>query len=371
MKILLMGDASGCHATLARALQAMGHDVTVASTGNYWMNTRRNIDIGRREGKLGGAILWLRLNTILASSLRGYDVVSLAGCGFLDLRPKRILKMFNRLKSKNGAIFLTDLATSTPFVELCTDSRRQIPYSEWRNPDGTATKYSQIADDIYRAWTGPLAPMCEAIYSNVDGVVSVLYEYHLAAQRIVEPSRLAYGGIPIDTASIKYADNILRDGKVRLFMGMHRARALEKGSDRLSWIVNEVIRREPGRFVFDYVENRPIDEYLRLLGAANIVFDQFYSLTPATNALQAMAMGKVAVSGGEESYYDFIGEKDLRPIINPIPGREEDVVRQILAIGDDPSLLTSMGRQGRELTERHNDAMVVAKRFIDFWQSRL
>lgn len=371
MKILLMGDASGCHATLARALRTMGHDVTVASTGNYWMNTRRNIDIGRREGKLGGAILWLRLNTTLAPLLKGYDVVSLAGCGFLDLRPKRILNIFNKLKANNGAVFLTDLATSTPFVELCTDPRRQIPYSEWRNPDGTPTKYSRVADDIYRAWTGPLAPMCEAIYNNVDGVVSVLYEYHLAAQRIVEPSRLAYGGIPIAVDAIRYADNTATDGKVRLFMGMHRDRALEKGSDCLTWIVNEVIRREPQRFAFDYVENLPIDEYLRLLGGANIIFDQYYSLTPATNALQAMAMGKVVVSGGEESYYDFIGEKDLRPIVNPVPGREEDVVRQILAIGDDPMLLASLGREGRKLVERHNDAAVVAKRFLDFWQSRL
>jgi len=366
-----MGDASGYHATLGGALRRLGHDVTVASAGNYWMGTPRDIDIGRRPGRLGGALLWIRLNTTLASRLSGYDVVSLAGCGFVDLRPERIESIFKKLRSKNGSIFLTDLATSTPFVELCTDSRRQIPYSEWRNPDGTPTGYSKGADAICRAWKGVLAPMCELIYNNVDGVVTALYEYHLSALRVVPPAKLAYGGIPIDIDAIKFEENRFDNSRLRLFMGMHRARALEKGSDHLEWVAKEVIKRDPEHFTFAYVENLPFDVYIRHLRKSDIVFDQLYSLTPATNALQAMASGKVVVSGGEEDYYNFIGEKELRPIINPVPGCESEVVNQLLTLANDRDRLMEMSRQGRALVERHNDSMVVARRFLKFWQSRL
>lgn len=366
-----MGDASGYHATLGGALRRLGHDVTVASAGNYWMGTPCDIDVGRRPGRLGGALLWLRLNTSLASRLSGYDVVSLAGCDFLDLRPERIEAIFKKLRSKNGGIFLTDLATSTPFVELCTDSRRQIPYSEWRNPDGTPTGYSKGAAAICQAWKGELAPMCELIYNNVDGVVTALYEYHLSALRVVPPEKLAYGGIPIDIDAIKFEENRFDNSRLRLFMGMHRARALEKGSDHLEWIAKEVIKRDSEHFTFDYVENLPFDVYIRRLRKADIVLDQLYSLTPATNALQAMASGKVVVSGGEEDYYNFIGEKELRPIINSVPGCEGEVVKQLLTFANDRDRLIELSRQGRALVERHNDSMIVARRFLDFWESRL
>ncbi len=70
MKILLLGDASNYHATLAHALRLEGHDVTLASSGSGWMRTHRDIDISRKNGKLGGAILWARLNTVLLQAKR-------------------------------------------------------------------------------------------------------------------------------------------------------------------------------------------------------------------------------------------------------------------------------------------------------------
>ena len=39
MKILLLGEASNLHWTLAEGLRTLGHDVTVASGGSGWMIT--------------------------------------------------------------------------------------------------------------------------------------------------------------------------------------------------------------------------------------------------------------------------------------------------------------------------------------------
>lgn len=102
MKVLLMGDASAYHATLAGGLAALGHDVTVASDGSRWMQTARNIDLSRRQGKTGGALLWLRLATTLRNRLKGYDVVQLCSPGFLHLKPIRLQKKLSRLKKDNG-----------------------------------------------------------------------------------------------------------------------------------------------------------------------------------------------------------------------------------------------------------------------------
>ena len=41
MKILLLGEYSNVHNTLADGLRALGHEVTVASNGDFWKNYPR------------------------------------------------------------------------------------------------------------------------------------------------------------------------------------------------------------------------------------------------------------------------------------------------------------------------------------------
>ena len=48
MRILLIGEYSNVHNTLAKGLQALGHDCVVASDGDHWKNYPRDIDL-RRE----------------------------------------------------------------------------------------------------------------------------------------------------------------------------------------------------------------------------------------------------------------------------------------------------------------------------------
>lgn len=45
MKILLMGEYSNVHATLAEGLHKLGHHVTVLSNGDFWKNYPRDIDL--------------------------------------------------------------------------------------------------------------------------------------------------------------------------------------------------------------------------------------------------------------------------------------------------------------------------------------
>ena len=105
-KILLLGDYSNCHRTLATGLRRLGCDVTQASAGCSWMNIDRQVDISRRPGKLGGMRLYGRLLWgDLRHLLRGFDVVALHDLNFVELRPERLRPLFRRLKERNGACF--------------------------------------------------------------------------------------------------------------------------------------------------------------------------------------------------------------------------------------------------------------------------
>ena len=60
MKILLIGEYSNVHATLAEGLRALGHKVMVLSNGDFWKDYPRDIDLVRTPGKLGGIRYWLK-----------------------------------------------------------------------------------------------------------------------------------------------------------------------------------------------------------------------------------------------------------------------------------------------------------------------
>lgn len=365
MKILLAGDYSNYHRALSLALRHMGHEVTVASDGSRWMNTARDIDTSRPfRNKVGGLLLWVKLNTLLRSRLEGYDIVQINSPGFASLQPCRLRQLFDRLLARNGAVYLTAMGTDTYYIDFCLSGA--LRYTEWQIGDRPSPLALAQPDEL-RRWQAPaLTDYTRYVYEHVRGVVSALYEYNESCRRVVDSSRLAYAGIPIDTDSFTMAHGDEIPSRVKLFLGVHRDRMVEKGTDRMWAAARRVAERHPDKCELVFVENRPYREYVELMRSSHVVLDQLYSYTPATNALLAMAQGLVVVSGAEPEYYDFIGEKENHPIVNAIPD-DEKLEAQLEELVLHPERLPEQARRSREFVVKHNRDEVVARRFLDFW----
>ncbi len=369
-KILLLGDYSNCHRTLATGLRRLGCDVTQASAGCSWMNIDRQVDISRRPGKLGGMRLYGRLLWgDLRHLLRGFDVVALHDLNFVELRPERLRPLFRRLKERNGSVFLTAMSTDIAFLDMLEADDSPLRYSEWF-VDGRPARHMLANRKEWDAWhREPLAGYQLEALDSLDGAVSVLYEYQLAMERALGTDRAAYGGIPVDTSLFDPVTLPDRPEKVKLFLGRDRNRKLLKGSDLLETAAERVVRELDGRAELVIVENRPYAEFVELLKGAHVVLDQIYSYTPATTALMAMAYGLNAVSGAEPEFYDFIGEHDNRPVINA-PIELDELTETLRRVVLDPESIAERGRRSREFVMKHNDVDVVARRFLDFWLSK-
>ncbi|MBR5744360.1 MAG: glycosyltransferase family 1 protein [Muribaculaceae bacterium] len=366
MRILLMGDASNYHHALSVALRGMGHEVVVASNGSRWMQTDRDIDISRPVGgKIGGALLWAKL---LANRRRfaGFDVVQIVNPVFVELRPDRVARFFDFLRQNNSRVFLTALGDDTPYIQLCDDTAA-LAYNEWRNPDGSPTPLALSSRHIHDTWLAdPLRSHCEKIYREIDGAATALYEYDLACRRVLSDDKVAYVGIPVDAKSVVPAHGDAVPERLRMFIGIQRGRMEEKGTDRLLAAARRVAELHPDKCELVVVENHPYAEYVELMRSSHVLLDQIYSYTPATNALLAMAAGLVAVSGGEEAYYDFIGERENHPIVNAVPD-DDALVATLTRLVENRDAFPEMSRRSREFVLRHNDSTVVAERFINFW----
>ena len=366
MKILLVGDASNYHNTLATGLRKLGHEVVVASSGMLWQNTSRDIDLRRGNTRLSGAWLWARLNTTLARRLSGFDIVQIVNPVFVDLKPHRVASVFRRLRRSNGAVYLTALGTDTAYVQTCLAPDNPLRFSEWA-VDGQLTPFSLSAEAAkQRMWLDkPLRGLCEMIYENIDGAITALYEYHAVMQRYLPPEKLAYGGIPIDTSAILY-DVPPRNPRLKAILPYPKERRIEKGTDILFDIFNGIEGVD-----LETVAGLSFDIFLNRLRDSDVVIDQLYAHTPATTALLAMAMGKTVVTGASDDFERFIGEKVPAYNINPHDTTSaRKAVAELAAMAPDErqELMASTGRRARSFVERHNDATVVARRFVDFWQ---
>lgn len=367
-KILLVADYSNFHATLAKGLRKLGCDVTLVSDGGSFMKCERDIDISRRyNGKLGGLLHASNLYLSTLSKMRGFDIVSFRDPQFLNLRPERIQWFFNRIVSSNKSCFLSYLSTDVKFLDMLEAPDSPIRYSEWfieGKPNRLLTEERWRWD----AWHNRgMKKLNNLFYSKIKGVVTALYEYHCAAEKVFPADKIAYGGIPIDMEDIEL-QIIGRPKKVRLFMARDIRRKLEKGNDYIETAARNIVSRHPDKAELVLLENVPRKQYFEIMRSCHVLLDQIYSYTPATMALEAMASGLTTISGAEPDFYDFIGEKENFPIINA-PYELETLEKCIEEVVLHPDRLQENSIKGRAFVEKHNSMEVVAAKFLNFWKA--
>lgn len=371
MKILFVGDASNMHNCLAQALRDLGHTAIVASNGSHWMNTHRDINLKRSPGKIGAVKYVLDVLRALPK-MRGFDVVETCDDIFLDLKPAKVRRVFDWLKQHNRCMVMGAIGTDYVYYSACHDGKT-YRYSDYMvgdkpSPYALSSEYQAKHEDN---WKLPLMrEHSNHILGNIDGAISCLWEYHECYKPLLG-DKLAYGGIPIDTASVEPIILDREPEKVKFFIGIQHDRNILKGTDLLLEAARRTVDRYPTRCELTVVESVPYDEYIKMLCSSHVLLDQLYSYTPATNALLAMARGLVAVSGAEPEFYDLIDEHDNQPIINVSPLIEGDIDAKLEWLVQNKNEISNLSRLSREFVVKHNDAHVVAQRHIDFYKKLL
>lgn len=369
LKILLLGDYSNVHATLAEGLRALGHQVTLASDGDSWKAYPRDIDLAK-----SGKGLWKNITYQFRLfkyfwGFRGYDVVQLINPIFLPLRAERMLPYYRWLRQHNKRVFLGAFGMDHYYVKAC-ENCKTFRYSDF-NMYGELRKREDCK--IWsREWgKGSKGRLNQIIAHNVDGIIAGLYEYWASYQSEFS-HKLHYIPFPINLTQTQlipdFAKQEFPPRPLRFFIGIQRTRHSYKGTDVLLAALQRLYREHPDEVEMIEVENVPFREYKAKLLSADVLLDQLYSYTPAMNALQAMASGIVVVSGAEPEHYTLQGCADLRPIINVQPN-EENAYRQLSWLLEHRASLPELSQQSRRYIERYHDYVKVAQQYLDTWMS--
>ena len=385
MKILLFGEYSNVHWTLACALRKLGHEVTVVSNGDEWKAYPADISLIRKPGRWGRLTYLLRV-LLLLPKLRGYDVVQLINpVHFVDLKAERAVRIYDYLRRHNKKVFLGAFGYDFHYVY---DSvvRRTLRYCDFYTP--TREVHHEWNDANERDWLRTYKKEASIhVAETCDGIISGLYEYDVA-YRPHFPDKTTFIPMPIDvdntnetkTKTKTKTKNNHPDGNsslftlhsslqrpLRFFIGINRSRTMLKGTDIMLRALERIVADYPDRAEMVKAESVPFAEYKEMMRSSDVLLDQIYSYTPAMNALQAMSQGLIVVSGGEEENYEILGEKELRPIINVQPD-EEDIYRQLEWLVLHPERIAQFKRDSIEYVRRHHDSLKVAERYLKAWK---
>ena len=394
MKILLLGEYSNVHATLAKGLRALGHEVTVASNGDFWKNYPRDIDLARNQsrgllGKLDGIRLFLRVLTLLPK-WRGYDVVQLINPMFLELKAERILPIYKYLRRHNKKIVLCAFGMDYYWVNECV-TRMPLRYSDFNIGEELRTDEEALKER--RDWIGTAKEdLNKYIAQNCDAIVTGLYEYHVCYEphfpqktkfipfpiesgESLSPALPSREGVwaesqesrePLPSPPLK-GGSLSGEAKVpTVFVGVSKGRSAYKGTDIMLKAAEDIKAKYPDRMKLEVASGVPFSEYSTMLNRADIILDQLYSYTPAMNALEAMARGTIVVGGGEQENYIILGEDELRPIVNVLP-TYDSVYHELEQLVTHPERIAQLKRQSIEYIHKHHDFISVAKQYIDLY----
>lgn len=366
MKILFFGDYSNVHASLASELMQRGHEVTVISDGGRYMDTDRDILLDRKPG-IKGTIAYLSNLAKIFPRLKGYDVVQLINPHFLDLKPEKIKFFFKKLKKNNRSVFLTLAGDDFNFVDACLNSD-MFRFSEFR-VGKTPTEFEKISHRG-KLWTQPACrDYASYLLDNIDGAMSLLPEYDMASRQALG-SRLVFTNLPIRISDYKFQPLNLTE-KVKIFIGIREGMKVQKGTGLLLDMCKDIERKYPDMCEVECVTNLSLKEYLAKMSKSHIVLDQLYSYSPGMNALQAMALGKLAGTGGQPEFYKYI-KSEHQPIIPLSPLKSiSEWESYLVDIMHDPEKMHRMSVGGRQLVEKNNDIRLVTDRFENHWHKIL
>lgn len=366
MKILLLGEFSNVHNTLARGLRALGHEVTVASDGDNWKDYPRDIDLRRYGISFRATAAFMKRLAKAMPHMRGYDVVQLINPVFLPVKAGKIAPVYRYLRKHNRSLFLGAFGMDHFWVKAGLNCKT-FRYSDFNLGD---TQRHDGENDIWiREWgTGVKGRLNCRIAENCDGIIAGLYEYYESYKPYFS-DKLCFIPFPIDMSEIVPRSS-KKHNKVRFFIGIQKARSAYKGTDIMLRALERIVKDYPKNAEMVKVESVPFAKYQNLMNSSDVILDQLYSYTPAMNALLAMAKGLIVVGGGEEENYEILGEKELRPIINVQPD-EESVYKALEDLVLHREMLPKLSEQSVEYIRRHHDSIKVAEQYLEFWKAQI
>ncbi|MGL5318548.1 MAG: glycosyltransferase family 1 protein [Bacteroidales bacterium] len=368
LNILLLGECSNLHNTLANGLRQAGHRVTVISDGSGWMNNERDIDISRKSYGLTDSIQYLFKILTHLPKMVNYDIVQIKHPCVFDLKLFWNKLIYKYIRKFNNKVFLGAFNTDYFYIKTCfeTDTFEYSDYFINKEPVDLG-----ISKEDTTFWQSEEAKEFSYYVANTcDGIIACLYEYYASYSNEFSDKTI-YIPLPVNFDEIPAPRIRKRDDSkpIKFFIGIQKHRNKLKGTDVFYDALCLLKKKYPDKCEIVIAESVPYHAYKMMQQDSDIMVDQLYSYTPGMNGLLGLSQGLVIVGGAEEEMYKLMGEDKLRPIINVKPNIQ-DVFTHLESIIQNPEMIEKLSEEAILFSRKYHDYKHVTASYLNFWMSK-
>lgn len=381
MRILLVGEFSRLHNSLKEGLEALGHDVTLISSGDGFKNlpsdfsTRSRLSQSKYFNPFRKLIYRIaKLNIAeIETGIRferayhrfpAYDVIQ-----FINERPIQTTKhkefqLLKMILEQNDNCFLLSCGSDYVNTKYLFDQKKSARYhllTPYFEKEASHKEYSYILDFL----STESQQRSHLLYQHIRGVIASDFDY--VAPLKSYPKYLGLIPNPINVDLIE--PNIKRDSSaypVKIFLGINRGAYYKKGISFFEEALKEIKHKYAEKVEITVVENVPYQEYNYLLSSADIVLDQIYSYDQGYNALESMAKGKVVFTGAEQEFTNHynIAEHVCENALPDLPY----LVERISFYIENTEEIARVGQRARDFVFKHHHYINIAKKYLAIWE---
>ncbi|PQB04845.1 glycosyltransferase family protein [Aureitalea marina] len=377
MNILLVGEYSRLHNSLKEGLQKLGHRVVLLSTGDGFKDYPADIKLDRKYTR-GLARKWRILLVRLFNydpaaadlkkqffrhyeSLKGFDYVQLINESPLEVTPGIEQQAIDWLYQNNGPMYLLCCGTDYLSVQHIYNQRQR--YSILTSYfDGKSS--AQDHDGALKYLRQDFKELHEFVFKRIHGVIASSIDYDMPMSG--HPQYLGMIPNPINVDLLPFQPP-RAENPIVILHGINRSSYYKKGNDYFEAALEQVKASYGDRIMIDTVEDLPYQEYIEHVAKADIVLDQVYAFDQGYNALEAMARGKVVLTGAEREFMEHYQLKE-QVAVNVLPDSEQ-IARVMSELIEAPEKLTQIGRNARDFIAEYHDYVQVAKQYLDNWKA--
>jgi glycosyltransferase involved in cell wall biosynthesis len=380
MKILLIGEYSRLHNSLKEGLVALGHEVILLSSGDYFK--KFDTDYSFHSSFLSGYWLPRKIKNVihkltgidlekaerglrfylLLPQLKNFDHVQLINSDAIETFPffSRFLykKIFKKIKNRSLLICGDETPVIDYLLKRETDYSILTPYFEDNSLEKHFEYPLKYSTKKYRKTFDWLSENCQnLIASDLDYKIPMEkmgYSIHFIPN-------------PVNTRKIDFQEQKIID-KIVVFLGINRASYIKKGIPYFEKALQIIQEKYSKKVVMIISESLPYKDYINLYNTAQIVLDQMYADDQGYNALEAMAKGKVVFTGGGKAFMEhyYLTEKIN---INALPDVDY-LVNELSFLIENPESIVAIGKRARAFIEREHEYVKIASQYLEAWKRK-
>ncbi len=376
MKILLIGEYSRLHNSLKEGLQALGNDVTIlgfkdgfkdfpvdfplVKKWNYGILKKVKVATLKLTGFDISSYLTYKQFKQNQQHFQGFDVVQLINENsfFCDYRYEK--KILASLFKHNKKVFLLSAGDDYMYVNY--------NFNHPENPSIVQPYLAgKITDDdtsnVLKFKRKSFEKLHQFLYQNIQGVIATDIDYQIPIQNNAK----YLGLIPSPINLTKFPENELKiNDRIVIFHGINRESYFKKGNDFFEKALEIIQQKYNDKIDIFVTENVPYNDYINRYNQAHIVLDQLYGHDQGSNALEAMAKGKVVFTNASEAFEKHYNLTE-KVAVNALPDVDY-LVNQLSFLIENPEEIKAIGKRARAFVEKEHDYLKIAQQYLDIWK---